>query len=80
MAWKVLLVIEGPDEPTTYDYMLKPTVDFFARHDPGGAHLNARRKASTCVHQITHRTAALASIGRPAVMFIMWSTTPVHRQ
>lgn len=35
-AWKVLLVIEGPQEPHTYDHMLQPTIDFLVQHDPGG--------------------------------------------
>lgn len=35
IAWKPLLVIEGPHEPNDLKPLLKNTVDFFIAHDPG---------------------------------------------
>jgi hypothetical protein len=35
MAWKPLIIIEGPREPTSMYYVLEKTVAFFAMHDPG---------------------------------------------
>lgn len=34
-SWAPLIVLEGPTDAPTYDYILRPTVDFFDQHDPG---------------------------------------------
>lgn len=36
MTWVPLVVLEGPSEPSSLNSILKPTMDFFCKHDPGG--------------------------------------------
>lgn len=35
MAWQVWMVLEGPSEPTHFECIMRPGMEFFAKHDPG---------------------------------------------
>lgn len=34
-SWAPLIILQGPTEPVTFEYILAPSVDFFYCHDPG---------------------------------------------
>jgi hypothetical protein len=54
-AWIPIIVLEGPTEPLSLQFILRPLIDFFKKHDPGEPLASCMKHAASLESHVSHQ-------------------------